>query len=299
MTASHQVYGAAAWGIVRGSHEANECKQNHPSEKVYLSEGDIYDDHSLLRFNQNNDTSPWGNSKRKEKREDGLEWTVRSKFEDELANFMPKKKFQTNEIGDMLVQHQIDEDELVPIILGQPFLATARSVIDIHKGELSLRVEDETITFNIRKSIKSKHSRDDYLYCVDHTTKLIQEQWVDTVHHDGKWTEEKCHFMVKEGIVLRHKVLGSGIEVDKSKIKYLQHEHYALWEVIKFGDSYKVPTNSDSVDSSSNDGRTVTVTTDDMQKKKKNDIKARTTLLLSLPDEHQLSFSKYKTAREL
>nr|GFC68026.1 ribonuclease H-like domain-containing protein [Tanacetum cinerariifolium] len=33
--------------------------------------------------------------------------------------------------------------------------------------------------------------------------------------------------------------------------------------------------------------------------KKKNNVKARTTLLLSLPDEHQLRFSKYKTAREL
>nr|GEX62657.1 DNA-directed DNA polymerase [Tanacetum cinerariifolium] len=69
--------------------------------------------------------------------------------------------------------------------------------------------------------------------------------------------------------------------------QYLQHEHYALWEVIEFGDSYKVPTNSDPDDSRTKDGRTVTVTTDDMQKKK-NDEKARTTLLLSLPDEHQL-----------
>nr|GEY73068.1 hypothetical protein [Tanacetum cinerariifolium] len=45
--------------------------------------------------------------------------------------------------------------------------------------------------------------------------------------------------------------------------QYLQHEHYALWE------------------------------------RKKNDVKARTTLLISLPDEHQLRFSKYKTVREL
>ncbi|GJU26405.1 reverse transcriptase domain-containing protein [Tanacetum coccineum] len=29
--------------------------------------------------------------------------------------------------------------------------------------------------------------------------------------------EEKCHFIVKEGIVLSHKVSGSGIEVDKAK----------------------------------------------------------------------------------
>nr|GEW71845.1 hypothetical protein [Tanacetum cinerariifolium] len=40
------------------------------------------------------------------------------------------------------------------------------------------------------------------------------------------------------------------------------------------------------------------VTTEDMQKRK-NDVKARTTLLLSLPDEHQLRFSKYKTAQKL
>nr|GFD35513.1 hypothetical protein [Tanacetum cinerariifolium] len=45
-------------------------------------------------------------------------------------------------------------------------------------------------------------------------------------------------------------------------------------------------------------GRTVTLTTDDMQKKK-NDVKAMTTLLLSLLDEHQLRFNKYKTAKEL
>ncbi|GJY86914.1 reverse transcriptase domain-containing protein, partial [Tanacetum coccineum] len=29
---------------------------------------------------------------------------------------------------------------------------------------------------------------------------------------------EKCHFMVKEGIVFRHKVSGAGLEVDKAKI---------------------------------------------------------------------------------
>nr|GFC14200.1 ribonuclease H-like domain-containing protein [Tanacetum cinerariifolium] len=33
--------------------------------------------------------------------------------------------------------------------------------------------------------------------------------------------------------------------------------------------------------------------------KRKNDVKARTTLLLALPDEHQLQFSKHKTAQEL
>ncbi|GJX70351.1 DNA-directed DNA polymerase [Tanacetum coccineum] len=86
---------------------------------------------------------------------------------------------------------EIDEDELVPIILGWPFLAMERAVIDVREGKLSLRVRSEIVTFNIGKSMKSKHSCDDYLYCADHTIKLVQEQWFDIVNHDGKWTEEE------------------------------------------------------------------------------------------------------------
>nr|GEW83590.1 hypothetical protein [Tanacetum cinerariifolium] len=85
--------------------------------------------------------------------------------------------------------------------------------------------------------------------------------------------------------------------------QYLQNEHYALWEVIEFGDSYEAPqddaaTGSAREGSAKKKGRTVAVTTEDMQKRR-NDVKARTTLLLALSDEHQLRFSKYKTAQEL
>jgi len=33
---------------------------------------------------------------------------------------------------------------------------------------------------------------------------------------------EKCHFMVQEGIVLGHKILVRGIEVDKAKIDVIE-----------------------------------------------------------------------------
>nr|GFA24087.1 hypothetical protein [Tanacetum cinerariifolium] len=85
--------------------------------------------------------------------------------------------------------------------------------------------------------------------------------------------------------------------------QYLQHEHYALWEVIEFGDSYEVPkdnvtTGSGSDGTGKKKGRTIALTTNDMQKRK-NDVKEITTLLLALPNEHQLRFSKHKTAQEL
>ncbi|GKD42168.1 reverse transcriptase domain-containing protein [Tanacetum coccineum] len=37
---------------------------------------------------------------------------------------------------------------------------------------------------------------------------------------------EKCHFMVKEGIVLSHKVSGSGIKIDKAKIEAISKLPY-------------------------------------------------------------------------
>nr|GEX03534.1 ribonuclease H-like domain-containing protein [Tanacetum cinerariifolium] len=71
-----------------------------------------------------------------------------------------------------------------------------------------------------------------------------------------------------------------------------------LSKVIEFGDSYVVPANTTDTTGGDKSRRTLTLTAEDMQRKK-NDVKARTTLLLSLPDEHQLRFRKYKTAREL
>nr|GFB72221.1 hypothetical protein [Tanacetum cinerariifolium] len=73
--------------------------------------------------------------------------------------------------------------------------------------------------------------------------------------------------------------------------------------VIKFGDSYEAPkdvvdTGSAREGSAKKKGRTVAVTTEDMQKRR-NDVKARTTLLLALPHEYQLRLSKYKAAEEL
>ncbi|XP_047253645.1 uncharacterized protein LOC124887768 [Capsicum annuum] len=45
-------------------------------------------------------------------------------------------------------------DILVPIILGRPFLATGKTLIDMEKGHLMLRLNDELVTFN-RLGIKA------------------------------------------------------------------------------------------------------------------------------------------------
>ncbi|GKD33230.1 reverse transcriptase domain-containing protein, partial [Tanacetum coccineum] len=50
--------------------------------------------------------------------------------------------------------------------------------------------------------------------CQNNLDKMLQ-RWKDA-HLVLNW--EKCHFMVKEGIVLRHKVSDAGLEVDNAKI---------------------------------------------------------------------------------
>ncbi|KAL5548484.1 hypothetical protein UlMin_003715 [Ulmus minor] len=47
-----------------------------------------------------------------------------------------------------------EADLEVPIILGKLFLATGRTLIDVQKGELTMRVQDEHVTFNVFQSMK-------------------------------------------------------------------------------------------------------------------------------------------------
>nr|GFA18724.1 reverse transcriptase domain-containing protein [Tanacetum cinerariifolium] len=42
----------------------------------------------------------------------------------------------------------------VPLILGRCFLKTSRALIDVHKGELTLRIENEAITYNLDQTVR-------------------------------------------------------------------------------------------------------------------------------------------------
>jgi hypothetical protein len=48
----------------------------------------------------------------------------------------------------------MEEDNEIPILLGRPFLATGGALIDVKKGELRLRVNEEEVIFNVFKAIK-------------------------------------------------------------------------------------------------------------------------------------------------
>ncbi|GKD45122.1 hypothetical protein Tco_1269767 [Tanacetum coccineum] len=81
--------------------------------------------------------------------------------------------------------------------------------------------------------------------------------------------------------------------------QYFQVQDYALWDVIENDNSFK-PTsrttaNADGTSTSMIPGP---VTTEE-KAQKKNDVKARSMLLMALPNEHQLTFNQYKDAKTL
>ena len=48
----------------------------------------------------------------------------------------------------------IEENKEIPIILGRPFLAIGRAMIDVQRGELKLRVQDGKVKFNVFEVVR-------------------------------------------------------------------------------------------------------------------------------------------------
>ena len=66
-----------------------------------------------------------------------------------------------------------EEDTQVPLLLGRPFLATG-ALIDVKKGELTLRMGDEAVHFNMNQSLKQSDC--------DNVESMIVEQFIPISH---------------------------------------------------------------------------------------------------------------------
>ncbi|XP_040947330.1 uncharacterized protein [Gossypium hirsutum] len=104
-----------------------------------------------------------------------------------------------------------EADKEVPINLGQPFLATEQTLIDVYKGEITMRLNDELITFSVFESIQGKDKEDCHILNVlddliqaefDNQCTILSEEFVLT--SDDEFVYD-CENMVKaSNIELRH-----------------------------------------------------------------------------------------------
>ncbi|XP_022869740.1 uncharacterized protein LOC111389116 [Olea europaea var. sylvestris] len=71
----------------------------------------------------------------------------------------------------------MEEDKDVPLILGRPFLATRRALIDVQRGQSILRLGEEQLSFNVFKAMKLP-TESDSCYQVDIIDKAVQETFL-------------------------------------------------------------------------------------------------------------------------
>lgn len=84
--------------------------------------------------------------------------------------------FQVNELvfpTDFVIL-DMTEDEDMPLLLGRPFLATGRSLIDVEMGELMLRFQDEQVVFNIFEALKHR-IENPQCYRVDVVDEIVED----------------------------------------------------------------------------------------------------------------------------
>ncbi|GKB90976.1 putative ribonuclease H-like domain-containing protein, partial [Tanacetum coccineum] len=81
--------------------------------------------------------------------------------------------------------------------------------------------------------------------------------------------------------------------------QYFQLQDYALWDVMENGNSFKsvaqTTTNADGTSTSLIPGPV----TNKEKAQKKNDVKAKSMLLMALPNEHQMTFNQYEDTKTL
>ncbi|XP_073121740.1 uncharacterized protein [Henckelia pumila] len=73
----------------------------------------------------------------------------------------------------------MEEDLDMPLILGRPFLATGKALIDVQKEELHLRVGEEKISFDVFNALKFSQN-DEKCFLIDVVDSLLYDYVQDT-----------------------------------------------------------------------------------------------------------------------
>ena len=69
----------------------------------------------------------------------------------------------------------MEEDKEIPIILGRPFLATGRAMIDVQRGKLKLRVQDDEVKFNVFEAVRNP-AESDACFMVETVEAIVSSQ---------------------------------------------------------------------------------------------------------------------------
>ena len=104
----------------------------------------------------------------------------------------------------------MEEDKQVPLLLGRPFLATEAALIDVKKGELTLRVEDEAVHFNLSHNLKQPELSSADCEIVE-TKILVSFELATACNFQNSMNENEMNFQYLEHLEV--KILNSNFKL--------------------------------------------------------------------------------------
>ncbi|GKV48968.1 hypothetical protein SLEP1_g55742 [Rubroshorea leprosula] len=154
-----------------------------------------------------------------------------------LSNKRKLEEYETVKLTEEFLD--MEEDHEVPLILGRPFLATGRTLIDVQQGKLMLMVENEQEDCPDLLEACVVHSKGittenedvkEYAFHLEACPPFLnsKESSIQDFRANMPWLkpfEEPPKLELKplpEGIVLGHKVSQKGIEVDRAKVEVIE-----------------------------------------------------------------------------
>nr|GEU94093.1 DNA-directed DNA polymerase [Tanacetum cinerariifolium] len=114
-----------------------------------------------------------------------------------------------------------EADRRVPIILGRSFLRTGRALINVYGEEITLRVNDESVTFNHNQTMRYSSTYDDNSINRVDVIDIACEEFVQDVLDFQYNSKSSNPTLVSNPSISEsdfHKILKSGIKVDRAKV---------------------------------------------------------------------------------
>ena len=135
----------------------------------------------------------------------------------------------------------IEEDKQVPLLLGRPFLAIGAALIDVKKGELTLRVGDEAVHFNLNHSLNQPElSNADYEIVeakIPISSELINDCNFKSLMNENEMNFQYLKHLEVEFLDSNFKLKEEILSVEENNTKKISSYEEEAAEVNKFSES--------------------------------------------------------------
>ncbi|XP_023514511.1 uncharacterized protein LOC111778767 [Cucurbita pepo subsp. pepo] len=136
----------------------------------------------------------------------------------------------------IILDYEADHD--VPIILGRPFLKTGRTLVDVHKGTIMLRMNDQQIEFHMNDNMKYPAVVEECSTIYKLTENPATNSWKQQQEGDSSWNNCTTQAEVEKTVRIFGSLELEGrmnssmkLSIDDTPLNYILEELFDIWEI--------------------------------------------------------------------